>query len=426
MKKSFFLNAFFASLNIFLLLVAVPLIINEAGVDIFGKLSAVAICLGFFFPIEVALSRRVSVYFIGVNCFSIASSKFKLLLTFIFHFLLFVLLAITIILVFLKTANVKLGLFLRDYELILVLLVIAVGLMNSIFIGYFDATSKIIASGVYTVLNSGAFYICATIFSSFGIKSNIITAVLVGSFFVKVIALVFAAIYFFNLNLIVPLSLRRALVAFLRVKSFVSSAIINPFVEYFDRMVVAAFFGPLNLVYYSVPFSVAEKLRILPAIFSKSIINSANSKNIIAKKIKKTALLQSTLLILFACIGAIFAENLLFFWTKNQSVSEGAKVFLGIFLAGMIVNCSAGLMMIIIQINGMQKKIANSQLIQLFFYVPILFFAAKKFPAEYVALVWFFRVLVDSAVVHIIAKEFFIFIVNMIISSGLVTVLLLR
>jgi len=213
-------------------------------------------------------------------------------------------------------------------------------------------------------------------------------------------------------------SLRRGIalrrVAVRRLLSFGSwmtvTNIISPLMVYMDRFLIGAFLSITAVAYYATPYEVVTKLWLIPGAlvsvlfpaFSTSFVQDYNRAGILFRQGVKylfMALFPLTLVIV------ILAHEGLNIWLGAEFAHHSTGV-LQWLAVGVFINSLAHIPFALVQGVGRPDLTAKLHLIELPFYLLVVWWLIQSYGIGGAAIAWVARVAVDSLVLFAMAMRF--------------------
>ncbi len=188
------------------------------------------------------------------------------------------------------------------------------------------------------------------------------------------------------------------------------TGIVGPVMVYFDRFFVGAMLSTAAIPYYTVPFSLATRLAIIPngitgVLFPElsSIVGRDHHRvtRLYGQAIKYLFLVYFPL-VLGLCL---FAKELLALWIGADFAAVAAPV-LQILALGLFVNGLAQIPFVLLQSAGRPDIPAKFHLIELPFYLAVLWACIEQFGITGTALAWLVRSLADTIALFLAARPY--------------------
>ncbi|MDH1380982.1 flippase [Comamonas aquatica] len=187
------------------------------------------------------------------------------------------------------------------------------------------------------------------------------------------------------------------------------SNIVSPLMVTADRFVISAVLGASMVAYYTVPYEALSRVLILPsaltsALFPRLAFVMATDFSQ-ARRLYKRCLLGVTAAMVPVCIAiALLSQWGLTLWL-GADFSEKSWLIVCIMAAGVMLNGIAFVPFASIQASGDARSTALLHVLELLFYIPLLFFGLKMFGLVGAAVAWAARAGVDLVALLIIEKS---------------------
>jgi O-antigen/teichoic acid export membrane protein len=187
---------------------------------------------------------------------------------------------------------------------------------------------------------------------------------------------------------------------FVSISSVVSPLLIN------SEKIFLSIFRPLaSLTYYYVPFSIVNRLSMIPSAFS-SVIFPAFSflQGLNKKEANKELHYRSTLYIFFfyiyfAAFFIVFGAKFFSLWLGDDFARNSSTILTILVLAG-LANAIAWPSLVALQGLGKPHVPAIFHSIEIIIYLPCAFILISKFGTIGAAVAWLIRVLTDALLLH--------------------------
>ncbi|MGZ8216727.1 flippase [Methylomagnum sp.] len=172
----------------------------------------------------------------------------------------------------------------------------------------------------------------------------------------------------------------------------------NPIMESVDRLLIGVALGAQSVTFYSVPFGLTDKVRILPDALQRSLFPRL-SKLVDAGQARDQA--ERAVLQLIAMMTALLAPAMfalgpfLTLWV-GQDVAERATPLGQIFLVGMWLNGPVFMARVLLQSRGRPDLVAKFQMAEFLPYIAVLWLCLAAWGLTGAALAWALRGLVDT------------------------------
>jgi len=190
------------------------------------------------------------------------------------------------------------------------------------------------------------------------------------------------------------------------------TGIISPILVFLDRFLIGSVISMTAVTLYTAPFEVVNRIRILPIALMRtffpefSALSSRNSDTeveTLATRAIKYVLLPVGVI---ALLLLVYAPEILELWLGNRFAAE-ASIVLRFFAAGILINSLAYIPFNLLQGVGRPDIPAKFHLMELPFYIIILWFLTKEFHIAGAACAWFIRVTIDFFLQFIMALKLY-------------------
>ena len=187
------------------------------------------------------------------------------------------------------------------------------------------------------------------------------------------------------------------------------SNIVSPVMVQMDRFAIGMILSMAAVAYYATPFEMVTKVLLVPAAIAG--VSFPQFAQLIAQKLFPEAKMlyrRSCKYVFIITLPVIvmmimFAEQILRIWLGGKFSSESTLVF-QILAVGVLFNGIANIPFACIQGAGRADLTAKVHLVELLFYLPLLYFAVSLFGIIGAAVIWSVRVIIDGFVLHVIVN----------------------
>jgi O-antigen/teichoic acid export membrane protein len=178
------------------------------------------------------------------------------------------------------------------------------------------------------------------------------------------------------------------------------TSIIGPLLTTLDRLLIGAIGGVKALTYYSIPFSLATRISVIPASLSDALFPRLSSSNDTERNALLDTATRSLLVVVTPLVvgGMLAMEPFLVWWIDAQFAAKAAPIG-EILMIGLWANCLALLPFAEIQGRGRPDLTAKFHLAELLPYLALLWLALEWKGAVGAAMAWSVRVWVDAVLV---------------------------
>lgn len=184
------------------------------------------------------------------------------------------------------------------------------------------------------------------------------------------------------------------------------SAVISPMMIYGDRFIVGAFAGVDLLTYYAIPQEALQRLLIIPVAIGGALMPhfagiKVEDRLVLYKKhYKKTA----KIMLLLCALALLFFYPIFSIWISAEFAFKALPIAI-ILIIGIWFNAAGTIPYVFFHANGDTKLTACFHLLELGFYVLILYFLIKVFGLPGAALAWTLRAIMDFTLLNFAMKK---------------------
>jgi O-antigen/teichoic acid export membrane protein len=188
------------------------------------------------------------------------------------------------------------------------------------------------------------------------------------------------------------------------------SNVVSPLMVTFDRFLIGALVSVSAVAYYATPYEVVTKFWLLPGAllgvmfpaFSTSSVQDRNRMALLYGRSVKYLLLVLFPMVLLV---VVLAQDGLRLWLGAEFAQHSARV-LQWLAVGVFINSIGQVPFALLQGVGKPDLTAKLHLIELPFYIVVLWWLTKSNGIEGAAMAWTARVAFDSLVLFVLAKQF--------------------
>ena len=277
-------------------------------------------------------------------------------------------------------------------------LTLPLALVSSVLVGALEGCNRFFAVNLLQVINSIIFQIAPLLvgyYFSPSLAYIIPTAVVVRA---SMNVPFFIACFKF-----VPLT-RRFSLSWDAVRSLLSfggwvavTGLIAPLLETIDRLIIGAVIGAQAVTYYTLPYQLVTKIRIIPASLSRSLFPQFSADNPVEADKKAFTSLCSLLIVMTPIIvfGIILLKPFMNFWIGKE-LSIIASPLGEILLLGVWINSLAYIPYSLLQGKGRPEIVAKLQIALIVPFLLMLFLSIKIGGEYGAACVWSVRIIIDA------------------------------
>lgn len=180
------------------------------------------------------------------------------------------------------------------------------------------------------------------------------------------------------------------------------SNVISPFMGYVDRFVIGAIVSAGAVAYYATPQELVTKLWIVPGALT-AVLFPAFAAQMARRDEQTWALFKKAIYWLFLSLlpavaaFTLFAHELLALWI-NPEFADHSSVLLQIFSIGILINSLAHVPFTLIQSAGAARLTALAHLVELPFFLALLWWLTVRYGPMGAATAWLLRMMIDTVV----------------------------
>lgn len=291
-------------------------------------------------------------------------------------------------------------------SIIYISLCIPVFLLGLVFQSFFDGVEKFKHSNFLKILSNSLL----SIFPLIGcLLFNTVEGAIIGLFYGRVCGmligylLVFKSIGYFSFK--IESTVLKELLSY---GSWLTiSNVVSPIMVYFDRFIISSALGQQSVAFYAAPSEAVNRLLNIPGSISRALFpfisNSKESNNHDYIQ-KKAFILTFIVTVILSFPFFIFAEKIILLWVGEQYV-ESSSIILKVLLVGFVFNSLAQIPFSVIQAKGHSKIAAFVHLIELPFYLALIFIFINEYGLVGASYAWTLRVAFDFFIFYKIEKK---------------------
>lgn len=176
------------------------------------------------------------------------------------------------------------------------------------------------------------------------------------------------------------------------------TSIVGPLLSTLDRVIIGAVAGAKAVTYYTVPYSIASRITIIPGSLSSALFPRFSSLGTKERDVLLDTAVRSLVVVLTPLVigGMLIMEPFLTWWVGSEFAAKAAPVG-EILVIGLWANCLAYIPLSMLQGRGRPDLVAKIHLAELLPYLALLWLALEWKGAIGAALAWSLRVWVDAA-----------------------------
>lgn len=187
------------------------------------------------------------------------------------------------------------------------------------------------------------------------------------------------------------------------------SNIIGPLMVYLDRFVIGAIISVTAVAYYATPYEMVTKLWIISgsliaSLFPAFAASSNSDVNHMIQLLTKSISAIFVFILPIVFIIVTFSHEILMLWL-GKDFADNSAIVLQWLAVGVFINCLAQVLFALVQGLGRADLTAKLHLLELIFYLPLLWFALKQYGIAGAAVAWTLRVTVDWVLLLWVTKR---------------------
>ena len=181
------------------------------------------------------------------------------------------------------------------------------------------------------------------------------------------------------------------------------TGIVSPVMETLDRFLIGMVLGAKAVAHYTIAYQLATKVRILPASLSRAIFpvlsaDPAKASNMAIESFSALLAIMTPVIVL----GVLLVGPFLEIWVGTEVAFHAAHVA-QIVLLGVWANSLAYIPLSLLQANGRPGVVARLHVAELLPFLAILYFATTRWGIVGAAGAWATRVIADSVFLYLAA-----------------------
>lgn len=185
--------------------------------------------------------------------------------------------------------------------------------------------------------------------------------------------------------------------------------IVGPLMVYMDRFFIGAMITMTAVTYYSTPYEVVTKLLIIPGALM-GVLFPAFSTALVQNRVHAARLYGRSVIYVFLIVFPVvlifvtFAREGLSLWLGSE-FSENSSLVMQLLVVGVFFNSLAHVPLGLVQGAGRPDLTAKLHLMELPFYLLLLWWLLDVYGIVGVAIAWLVRVAVDALILFIMAHR---------------------
>jgi len=179
------------------------------------------------------------------------------------------------------------------------------------------------------------------------------------------------------------------------------TSVVGPLLSTLDRVIIGAVAGAKAVTYYTVPYSIASRITIIPGSLSSALFPRFSSLGAKEGDALLDTAVRSLVVVVTPLVvgGLLIMKPFLTWWVGTEFAAKAAPVG-EILVIGLWANCLAYIPYSMIQGRGRPDLVAKFHLAEVLPYLAVLWLALEWKGAVGAALAWSLRVWVDAALLY--------------------------
>ncbi|MBE0404477.1 flippase [Halomonas citrativorans] len=394
-------------------LLAIPVLIEEMGVERFGLLSIAWMIVGYFGLLDMGLGRALTQR-IATNLGIGKEGEIKPLIYFSLKILLFLSITISFLL-FCSSEYIVFNIFdITDiyeeetkYSMYWVALTIPFVMLSTALFGVLEGFQYFGWIALIRLPLNVLMFLAPIL--AFDLENNL-EVVMFSLFLVRLVAfLVLLVVVYWQVlafkNSPISKAERKALLSF---GGWITlSNLVSPIMVYFDRFYIASVLGALLVAYYTTPLDLLVKATLIPfsiigVMFSYFASNWQTNREKVIDAYKKTLFIVFFMMLAFLVVVYFGAKEGLAIWIDEDFASK-SYVLTQIIALGVFFNSLAMVPFALVQGVGRSDLTAKLHLLELPVFIVLLFFGVQKYGLMGAAWAWTVRVILDFLLLKLAA-----------------------
>lgn len=414
--KNTFYNLLGYGIPVLIALIIIPLLIKVLGEERFGILNLVWIVIGYFSFFDFGIGRTLTKIIaekIGSNQTSAIPSIFwtsfitMLLVSIITSFILFLFVPYLVNDVFIISDNLIDESLATFYLLVISIpIVTTTAGLRGVLEAYQDFAIVNVIRVLLGILTFVGPLICLIFINSLFWIVVVLIVIRIGIWILYLIRCLKI-----NVNIKQQISFKSSLIKpILKLGGWITVAnLVAPFLIFSDRFLIGSLVSATAVTYYATPYEVVTKLLLVSGalvvvlfpVFSASYLTSPEfSKKIFISGTKFIFLILYPIIILIVN----FSYEGIQLWL-GKSFADNSSLILQLLAIGVLFNSLAAIPFNFFQGIGKPSIPAIVNLIELPFYLIIMWLVIKEWGINGAAFVWLIRIIIDTALLFLIAQK---------------------
>lgn len=185
------------------------------------------------------------------------------------------------------------------------------------------------------------------------------------------------------------------------------SNVISPFMGYVDRFIIGGILSAAAVAYYATPQELVLKLWIIPSALT-AVLFPTFSVQMMQRNKQSWVLFKQAVhwlylfLLPITVVLVLFSYEILSWWVGSD-FAQNSAILLQVFSIGILINCMAHIPFTLIQSAGRSRTTALLHVIELPFFMVLLWWLTNKYGLVGAAFAWLFRMVIDTISMFILA-----------------------
>jgi O-antigen/teichoic acid export membrane protein len=177
---------------------------------------------------------------------------------------------------------------------------------------------------------------------------------------------------------------------------------------YVDRFVIGAIISASAVAYYTTPQELVTKLWIVPGALT-AVLFPAFAAQMARRDLQTWTLFKKAVHWLFLALLPVtvaltlFAHDLLAIWI-NPEFADRSAILLQVFSIGILINCLAHVPFTLIQSAGAARLTALAHLVELPFFILVLWWLTSTYGTLGAAIAWLLRMVLDTLLMFVLCS----------------------
>lgn len=187
------------------------------------------------------------------------------------------------------------------------------------------------------------------------------------------------------------------------------SNVVGPLMVYVDRFLIGGLLSAAAVAYYATPYEIVTRLWIVSGAVTSVLFPIVAARLVVDRDGVQAVYRQGMKCVFLLMLPAVavlylFAGEGLTWWVGADFAESGQQVA-RILLLGVFVNALGQVAITVLHGAGRADWAAKLHLFELPFYLLLLYFGASRYGIEGVAVAWLLRVVVDSVSMVILVRR---------------------